>query len=67
MNILNTGDMIVIATDQAYCYFWNLDLNHELRKVDLTNCSVKLFNFYICDLLYTETQLLVCTTEGDLI
>ena len=35
--------------------------------MDLNNCSVKLFNFYIGDLLVTEDDLLVCTTEGDLV
>ncbi len=67
MNILNTGDMIVIATVQIYIYFYELDLNMQIRQVDLTNCSVKLFNFYIGDLLATQDDLLVCTTEGDLV
>lgn len=67
MNILNTGDMIVIATVQIYIYFYELDLGVQIRQVDLTNCSVKLFNFYIGDLLVTQDDLLVCTTEGDLV
>ena len=53
MNILNTGDMIIIATSNTFIYFYELDLNIKIREIELTNCSVKLFDYTIIDLIVT--------------
>jgi hypothetical protein len=53
MNMLNTGDIIVIATSNTFIYFFELDLNTKIREIELTNCSVKLFDYSIIDLVVT--------------
>jgi len=59
--------MLVVITDVGWCYFWNLDLNQELRKLDLTNCTNnRLFNMTVCDIEAGINELMICTTDGDL-
>ena len=33
----------------------------------MTNFSFKLFNFYVCDLVFADDKLIVTTTEGDVV
>lgn len=58
---------VVIATDSASLYLWNLSLTEQTKTIDLTNFTFKLFNFYVCDLVCAENKILVSTLEGDVV
>ena len=67
LGLLDCYEMLVVVTDGGWCYFWNLDLNHELKKIDLTNCTnSRLFSMTVCDMEVGINELMICTTDGDL-
>ena len=61
--------MLIVMVEGGWCYFWNLDLTSELRRVDLTSCTNnnRLFNITVCDMEVGINELMICTTEGDLL
>jgi hypothetical protein len=38
-----------------------------VRNIDLTSFTFKLFNFYVKDIILNKNNLIVSTTEGDLL
>lgn len=48
-------------------HLWDFTFSFNIKNIDLTNFSFKLFNYDIADILVVESVLMVSTTDGDII
>ncbi|CAD8183513.1 unnamed protein product [Paramecium pentaurelia] len=58
---------IIIGTDASTIHLWDFKFKNNIKNIDLTAFSFKLFSYVISDIVVAGDKLLVASTEGDVV
>ena len=58
---------IIIGTDASTIHLWDFKFRNNIKNIDLTAFSFKLFSYVISDIVVAGDKLLVASTEGDVV
>ena len=67
VNITTFTYGIIISTEASKIHLWDFSFKNNIKNIDLTTFSFKLFNYSIADVLVVTDKLLVTTKNGDII
>ncbi|KRX11109.1 WD40-repeat-containing domain [Pseudocohnilembus persalinus] len=58
---------VIVGVGDSTIHLWDFNFQHNIKNLDLTAFSFKLFSYDIIDILEMNSQLLISTTNGDII
>jgi len=58
---------VIIGTDASTVHLWDFKMKNNIKNIDLTAFSFKLFSYVISDIVVAGDKVLVASTEGDVV